>query len=38
MTLTKDDARVLFNEGVLSADSDMHKDAIKFLIKLWKLI
>ena len=29
MTLTKDDARVLFNEGVLSADSDMHKDAIK---------
>ena len=37
MGLTKDDARVLFNEGVLSADSDMHKDAIKIFDKVMEI-
>ena len=37
MTLTKDDARVLFTEGVLSADSGMHKDAIKNFDKVMEI-
>ena len=37
MTLTKDDARVLFDEGVLSADSDMHEDAIKNFDKVMEI-
>ena len=37
MALTKDDARVLFDEGVLSADSGMHKDAIKNFDKVMEI-